>query len=109
MYPCSIQTLDTDALFASALHRSDDLSVGKIRQAIAAALDGSGAAGCAGRVAQEFGDHPETAAGRMRWARATVVAALDGQSVPRTWRIAAADSSALGRNPTAGLSAIRSA
>ena len=108
MYPCSIQTLDTDALFASALHRSDDLSAGKIRQAIAAALDGSGAAGCAGRVAQELGDHPETAAVRMRWARATV-AALDGQSVPRTWRIAAADSSASGRNPTAGLSAIRSA
>ena len=58
MYPCSIQTLHTDALFASAPQRSDDLSVGKIRQAIAAALDGSGAAGCAGRVAQEFGDHP---------------------------------------------------
>ena len=61
MYPCSIQTLHTHALFASPLQRSDDLSVGKIRQAIAAALDGSGAAGCAGRVAQEFGD-PETAA-----------------------------------------------
>ena len=26
--------------------------------------------GCAGRVAQEFGDHPETAVIRMRWARA---------------------------------------
>jgi hypothetical protein len=108
MYPCSIQTLHTHALFASPLPRSDDLSPGKIRQAIAMALEGSGAAGCAGRVAQEFGDHPETAAVRMRWARATV-AALDGQSVPRTWRIAAADSSALGRNPTAGLSAIKSA
>jgi hypothetical protein len=108
MYPCSIQTLDTHALFASALQRSDDLSPGQIRRAIAAALDGSGAAGCAGRVAQEFGDHPETAAVRMRWARATV-AALDGQSVPRSWRIAAADSSTLGRNPTAGLSAITSA
>ena len=32
-----------------------------------------------------------------------------GQSVPRMRRIAAADSSALGRNPVAGLSAIRSA
>lgn len=108
MYPCSTQTLHTHALFASALQCSDDLSAGQIRQAIAAALDGSGAAGCAGRVAQEFGDHPETAAGRMRWARATV-AALDSQSVPKTWRIAAADSSALGENPTAGLSATRSA
>ena len=107
MYPCSIQTLHTDALFASPLQRSEDLSVGRIRQAIAAALDGFGAVGCAGRVAQEFGDHPETAAVRMRWAR-TTVAALDGQSGPRIRRIAA-DSSAFGRNPTAGLSAIRSA
>jgi hypothetical protein len=88
MYSCSIQTLHADALFASALQRDDDLSLSKIRQAIAAALDGLGAAGCAGQVAQEFGDHPETAAVRMRWARATV-AALDGQSAPEMWRIAA--------------------
>jgi hypothetical protein len=108
MYPCSIETLHTHALFASALQRSDNLSLDKIRQAIAMALDGFGATGCAGRVAQEFGDHPETAAVRMRWARATV-AAIGGQPVPRIWRIAAADSSALGRNPTAGLSVIRSA
>ena len=53
------------------------------------ALDGLGAAGCAGRVAQEFGDHPETAAVRMRWAR-TAVAALEGQSPrPRMRRLAA--------------------
>src|SRR5271165_7066512 len=93
MYPCSIQTLQADALFASALQRSDDLSIIHIRRAIAMALDAYGAAGCAGRVAQEFGDHPETAAVRMRWARA----------------MAAADSSVLGRKPVAGLSAIRSA
>ena len=29
-----------------------------------------GSRGCAERVAQEFGDHPETAAARMRWASA---------------------------------------
>ena len=91
MYPCSIQTLHTlhtHALFASPLQRSDDLSRSSIRHAIAVALDGFGATGCAGRVAQEFGDHPETAAVRMRWVRATL-AALDGQSVPRIRRIAA--------------------
>jgi hypothetical protein len=38
-----------------------------------------------------------------------VVAALDGQLVSRIRRMAAADSSALGRNPVTGLSAIRSA
>jgi hypothetical protein len=108
MYPCSIQTLHANALFASALQRSDDVSPGKIRGAIAMALDGFGAAGCAGRVAQEFGDHPETAVVRMRWARATV-AALDGQPVPRIRLITAAGSFALGRNPTAELSAIRAA
>ena len=108
MYPCSIRSLQADALFASALQRSDVLSMSQVRRAIAVALDGYGAPGCAGRVAQEFGDHPETAAVRMRWARATV-AALDGQSAATIRRMAAADSSALGRNPIAGLSAIRSA
>ena len=78
MYPCSIRTLEADALFASALQCSDEPSISQIRRAIAVALDGYGAPGCAGRVAQEFGDHPETAAVRMRWVRATV-GALDGQ------------------------------
>ena len=107
MYPRSVHVLQADALFASALQRSDELSVGQIRQAIAAALDGYGAAGCAGRVAQEFGDHPETAAARMRWAR-TAVAVLDGQPVPKMRRIAAAHSSASGKN-AAGLSVVRAA
>ena len=31
-----------------------------------------GGSGCAARVAQAFGDHPEAAVTRMRWARATV-------------------------------------
>jgi hypothetical protein len=59
-----------DALFVSALQRSDEPSAAQIRQAIAAAIGALGYAGCAERVAQEFGDHPETAAARMRWARA---------------------------------------
>jgi hypothetical protein len=60
---------EADALFVSALQRSDELSAGQIRQAIAAAVGAFGGLGCAERVAQEFGDHPETAAARMRWAR----------------------------------------
>jgi hypothetical protein len=35
-----------------------------------AAVRAFGSQGCAERVAQEFGDHPEAAAARMRWARA---------------------------------------
>jgi hypothetical protein len=108
MFPRDVTALRADALFASALQRSDELSPGQIRQAVAVALDAYGVAGCAGRVAQEFGDHPETAVARMCWARAAV-AVLDGQLVPRIRRMAAADSSALGRNPVTGLSAIRSA
>ena len=54
------------------------------------ALDGLGAAGCAGRVAQEFGDHPEAAAARMRWARTAVAALERRSSSPSTRRIAAA-------------------
>lgn len=60
----------TDALFASMLQCSDNPSMGQVRQAIDAAVRAHGGLGCAQRVAQEFGDHPETAVARMRWARA---------------------------------------
>ena len=66
----TICTFEAHALFVSALQRSDELSAGQIRQAIATAVGAFGYSGCAGRVAQEFGDHPETAVARMRWARA---------------------------------------
>ena len=108
MFPHNVTALRAGALFASALQQSDELSPGQIRCAVAAALDAYGVAGCAGRVAQEFGDHPETAKARMSWARAAV-AGLDGQLVPKIRRMAAADSSLLGRNLVTGLSAIRSA
>jgi hypothetical protein len=66
----------TDALFVSALQRSEAPSAGQIRQAIEAAVAAFGGLGCAERVAQEFGDHPETAAARMRWARAAARSAF---------------------------------
>jgi hypothetical protein len=59
-----------DALFASVLQRSDNPSAGQVRKAIAAAVRSYGGLGCVQRVAQEFGDHPEAAVNRMRWARA---------------------------------------
>jgi hypothetical protein len=59
-----------DALFVSALQPSDDPSTGQVRNAIAAAVNEFGGQDCAEQVAQEFGDHPETAVVRMRWARA---------------------------------------
>jgi hypothetical protein len=59
-----------DAVFVSGLQRCHEPSAGQVRQAVAAAIRAFGCSGCAGRVAQEFGDHPETAVIRMRWARA---------------------------------------
>ena len=72
MYRPGTSAVWADALFASLLQRSDRPSAGQVRQAVAAALRAYGGRGCAERVAQEFGDHPETALARMRWARGVV-------------------------------------
>ena len=63
--PSAVHGVAADALFASAAQRGDELSVSQIRQAITDALAAYGDAGCVGRVAQEFGEHPETAAVRV--------------------------------------------
>jgi len=65
-----------DALFASALQRSDRPSPGQVRRAIAVAVARYGDSGCAARVAQAFGEQPEIAVTRMRWARTTVADAF---------------------------------
>jgi hypothetical protein len=65
----SISAVWAEALFVSALQRHDQPSAAQVQQAVAAAVGLFGAHGCAGRVAQEFGDHPEAAVTRMRWAR----------------------------------------
>jgi hypothetical protein len=84
-HPLSITAFGADALFVSALQRSEAPSLGQIRQAIDASVQAFGASGCAARVAQEFGDHPETAVARMRWARATARSAV-GDLVPEPRR-----------------------
>jgi hypothetical protein len=58
-----------EALFASWLQRSDALTAESVAEAISRAVRQFGTRGCAGRMAQEFGDHPEAAAERMRWVR----------------------------------------
>jgi hypothetical protein len=68
----SVGAVRADALFVSALQRADHPGAEDVRQAVAAAVGAFGRRGCAGRVAQEFGDHPETAVARMRWARQVV-------------------------------------
>ena len=71
-YHRSSSAVWADALCVSALQRSDNPSAGQVRQATAAAVRAHGGQGCAERVVQEFGDHPENAVMRMRWARVAV-------------------------------------
>ncbi len=79
MHYSSIRAVWADALFASALQRCDQPSAGQVQQAVAAAVGVFGPRGCAERVAQEFGDHPESAVTRMRWARKLAAEAINGR------------------------------
>jgi hypothetical protein len=64
----SMDAARAEALFASPLQPSDAPDAGRIRRAVAETMCRFGRTGCAERMAQEFGDHPETAVSRMRWA-----------------------------------------
>ena len=77
-YDLSIDTARADALFASVLQISDAPSAVQVKQAIDTATSALGDVGCAARVAQEFGEHPETAVTRMRWAREEVAFVFGG-------------------------------
>ena len=77
-FDLSIDAARADALFASALQISDEPSAVQVKQAIDAAASTLGDLGCAARVAQEFGEHPETAVTRMRWARDEVACVFGG-------------------------------
>lgn len=69
IYESSISAVWADALFVSVLQGCDEPSAGQVPQAVARTVTVFGPLGCAELVAQEFGDHPETAITRMRWAR----------------------------------------
>jgi hypothetical protein len=61
-----------EALFASGLQRSDAPTPEALSEVIRGTVRRFGIAGCVSRMAQEFGDHPEAAANRMRWIRQLV-------------------------------------
>ena len=65
----NVDDAQCQALFASSLQRSDAPGADIVAEAIRVTLQQLGSNGCTGRMAQEFGDHPETAAKRMRWVR----------------------------------------
>lgn len=60
------------ALFASELQQSDVPTGATVKQAVQRSMRRFGVRGCEGRMAQEFGDHPEAAMDRMRWVRQLV-------------------------------------
>jgi hypothetical protein len=72
-----MQAARAEALFASHLQPSESPDGCQVQRVVAQTVRRLGRAGCAGRVAQEFGDHPDTAPARMRWARALVADAFD--------------------------------
>ena len=64
--------LCAEALFASPLQPSEEPTTEQVSAAVTAALLLHGSEGCAGLVAQEYGDRPDTAPGRMRWCVAAI-------------------------------------
>lgn len=60
------------ALFASDLPAGSRPSAAVVDAAIVRAVLACGTRGCVARMATAYGDYPETAAPRMRWAREVV-------------------------------------
>ena len=58
------------ALFVSHLQPSQQPRPDQVAAAIEESLRRWGSAGCAAATAAEYGEHPDTAASRMRWALA---------------------------------------
>lgn len=71
-----------EALFASALQRSDAVTSEAVADAISRTIRQLGPSGCACVVAEEFGEHPETARDRMQWARQLVSELFAGCALP---------------------------
>jgi hypothetical protein len=70
--PGTSEAIRADALFLSALQPSGSPSPDQVGRAVTTTLRRLGVRGCATQVAGEFGDHPDTAVARMRWALATI-------------------------------------
>lgn len=80
-----------EALFASDLQHSQHPNPTDVRAAVAHTISRLGVVTCRARMAQEFGDHPEAAAARMRWARQAVESAFpDSHDTPASLGLTAA-------------------
>jgi hypothetical protein len=73
--PDPLTAARAEALFTSPLSVTSQPDPGEVAAAIRTAVRAHGGTrGCAVEVAGEYGEHPETAAPRMRWARQLVEA-----------------------------------
>ncbi len=78
MFAQQTEDLRSEALFVSDVQGSQHPSPEHIRDAVDHAVQVHGETGCAALVAQEFGEHPDVAVDRMRWARGAVQLAYLG-------------------------------
>lgn len=76
MSPQSSVELLSEALFVSHVQRSQEPTAELVRAAVDDTIRRHGVGGCAALVAQEFGEHPDSAVGRMRWARTAITSAF---------------------------------
>src|SRR5262249_27049623 len=83
-YHLSISAARASALFASPLQRCDEPSARQVQRAITTAIGVHGVRGCAALVAQAYGEHPETAPTRMRWALTAVASTFGGSPAAQT-------------------------
>jgi hypothetical protein len=63
----TVEELAAEALFVSYLQPSECPSRKTLEDTVTAMILQHGTEGCAEEVAEEFGDHPESAARRMCW------------------------------------------
>jgi hypothetical protein len=85
--PQNINDERCGALFVSELQQSDNPTTNMVAEAITRTMHRFGTNGCAGQMAQEFGDHPDAASERMRWVRQLAVRAglPDGPPTKALW------------------------
>lgn len=67
MSPKVLESVRAEALFVSDLQCSEAVNAQGIRTAVMGAVRRHGPRGVAALVAEEFGEHPDTAVNRMSW------------------------------------------
>ena len=81
-----MKEIRAEALFASDLQPSQNPAPDQVRDSVTATLRRYGHRWCAARMAQEYGEHPDTAIARMAWAVRTIT---DCYPAASAWTITA--------------------